>query len=102
VRQWKSGGLEVSTIDRYQGRDKRAIIISFVRSNVKGRVGRLLSDPRRLNVAMTRAKCKLIMVGSFSTLHKGSDMLRPVLDGIRTRSQILELPENALSCYNII
>jgi ATP-dependent exoDNAse (exonuclease V) beta subunit len=66
------------------------IILSFVRSNVKGRVGRLLEDFRRLNVALTRAKYKLIMVGSFSTLYRGSDVLKPVLDRVRKESRVVD------------
>ena len=77
-------GLELSTIDKYQGRDKDVIILSLVRSNDNGRVGRLLSDPRRLSVAVTRAKRKLIFVGSFSTLNLGSQALNPALDRIRS------------------
>ena len=88
------GGLEVSTIDRYQGRDKSVIVLSFVRSNEKGNVGRLLEDFRRLNVAVTRAKCKLIMIGSWSTLYSGSHVLRPVLDRLQSHGCVLELPQH--------
>jgi superfamily I DNA and/or RNA helicase len=48
---WKKAGLEISTIDRYQGRDKPTTILSFVRSNPEGKTGRLLQD-KRLNVAL--------------------------------------------------
>jgi DNA replication ATP-dependent helicase Dna2 len=92
--EWKRGGLEVSTIDRFQGRDKPVIIVSFVRSNTKGKVGKLLEDFRRLNVAVTRAKYKLIMVGSYSTLHKGSDVLKTVLDCLSHDNQVIQLPSN--------
>jgi DNA replication ATP-dependent helicase Dna2 len=97
----KNDGLELSTIDRYQGRDKEAIILSFVRSNPRGKAGRLLQDIRRLNVALTRAKCKLIMIGSFSTLSLGSDALKPILEQIDARSQRFLLPDNAVQCYDI-
>lgn len=100
LSRWKSCGLEMSTIDRYQGRDKDVIVLSFVRSNSKGKVGRLLSDFRRLNVAVTRAKCKLIMIGSYSTLHSGSDVLKPVLERVRGRGGVFQLPENATQCYS--
>jgi len=94
LRKWKGDGLEMSTIDRYQGRDKPVIILSFVRSNEKGRVGRLLGDFRRLNVAITRAKCKLVMIGSFSTLNAGSDVLQPVLTRVRKQGRVIELTED--------
>ncbi|XP_071369257.1 DNA replication ATP-dependent helicase/nuclease DNA2-like, partial [Centroberyx affinis] len=62
-------GVEVNTVDRYQGRDKSLIVLSFVRSTAEeGKLGELLKDWRRLNVAVTRAKHKLLMVGSASTL----------------------------------
>ena len=94
--RWRAAGLEASTIDRYQGRDKEVIVISFVRSNPKGKAGRLLEDFRRLNVAVSRAKCKLIMVGSYSTLHRGSEVLRPILDGLLKRNQVQHVPDSIL------
>ncbi|KAL7538364.1 hypothetical protein ACHAXR_008501 [Thalassiosira sp. AJA248-18] len=80
------------TIDRFQGRDKSAIIISLVRSNKEGKSGRLLQDFRRLNVAFSRAKQKMIVIGSFSTLQRGSDVMRPVLDSLRQRNWVYTLP----------
>lgn len=99
TEELKSKGLEFSTIDRYQGRDKPAIVLSLVRSNQNGKCGRLLEDFRRLNVAVSRAKHKLVIVGSFSTLTKGSDVLRPVLQKIKQRNQIVQLPQNATQSY---
>lgn len=60
--------VEVSTIDKYQGRDKECVIISLVRSNPDQQIGELLNDWQRLNVAFTRAKKKLIFVGSSGTV----------------------------------
>ena len=60
--------IEAHTVDKYQGRDKLVAFVSFVRSNRDGMVGELLKDWRRLNVGLTRAKTKLIMVGSRKTL----------------------------------
>lgn len=101
MASWKESGLEVSTIDRYQGRDKPVIVLSLVRSNREGQTGRLLQDKRRLNVAFTRAKAKLIIVGSFSTLTRGSPILRPLLNTLNEQGDRLLLPENALECYQI-
>ena len=60
--------IDIHTVDKYQGRDKDCIIVSLVRSNNAQNIGKLLRDWRRMNVAITRAKCKLIMIGSKSTL----------------------------------
>lgn len=62
--------VEIHTIDKYQGRDKDCILVSFVRSGETPRNNNssLLGDWHRINVALTRAKKKLIMVGSSRTL----------------------------------
>ncbi len=56
------------TADKYQGRDKRCIVVSLVRSNERREAGRLLADWQRLNVAVTRARHKLVLLGSGSTI----------------------------------
>ena len=61
--------VEINTVDKYQGRDKLCVIVSLVRSNAGGHVGDLLRDWRRVNVAVTRAKRKLILLGSKKTLN---------------------------------
>ena len=60
-------GLEIDSVDGFQGREKEAVVISLVRSNPKGEIG-FLGDIRRMNVAMTRARRKLLMVGDSATL----------------------------------
>jgi len=55
-------------VDKFQGRDKDCIIVSLVCSNQSNMIGELLKDWRRVNVAFTRAKKKLIVIGSLSTL----------------------------------
>lgn len=63
-------GLEIDTVDGFQGREKEAILLTMVRSNDQQEIG-FLRDTRRTNVAMTRARRCLIMVGDSATL--GSD-----------------------------
>jgi len=60
--------IEMHTADRFQGRDKEVVVLSLVRSNEACAIGELLRDWRRINVAFTRAKTKLLVVGSRSTL----------------------------------
>jgi ATP-dependent RNA/DNA helicase IGHMBP2 len=59
--------LEIDTVDGFQGREKEAILISLVRSNPECEIG-FLADTRRMNVALTRAKRKLILIGDSATL----------------------------------
>ena len=60
-------GLEIDTVDGFQGREKEAVVISLVRSNSKGDIG-FLADTRRMNVALTRARRKLIVIGDSATI----------------------------------
>ena len=57
----KNPFIEVSSVDNYQGREKDVIILSFVRSNTRSEIG-FLSDKRRINVSLTRAKKMVIIV----------------------------------------
>ena len=64
---WDGDELEIDTVDGFQGREKEAVLISCVRSNATGEIG-FLADARRMNVALTRARRKLIVVGDSATL----------------------------------
>ena len=59
--------IEIDSVDGFQGREKEAVIISMVRSNRDGEIG-FLSDIRRMNVALTRARRKLIVIGDSATI----------------------------------
>jgi len=60
-------GLEIGTVDGFQGREKEAILVDLVRSNDESAIG-FLADTRRMNVALTRAKRFLLVVGDGATL----------------------------------
>ncbi len=59
--------LSVGTVDSFQGQERDIIAITLTRSNPQGEIG-FLSDIRRMNVGMTRARRKLLLVGDSSTL----------------------------------
>lgn len=60
-------GMEIDSVDGFQGREKEAVLISLVRSNPQGEIG-FLQDVRRMNVAMTRARRRLLLIGDSATL----------------------------------
>ena len=86
--------LEIDTVDGFQGREKEAVVISTVRSNSKGEVG-FLSDSRRMNVALTRARRKLVVIGDSATL--GADPffedLLQWFESIGAYKSVWEMPE---------
>ncbi|XP_022251495.1 DNA replication ATP-dependent helicase/nuclease DNA2-like isoform X2 [Limulus polyphemus] len=92
--------LEVNTVDQYQGRDKEAVIFSCVRSNQENSSGEILHDARRLNVAITRAKHKLIIIGSKMTL-LFYEPFRQLLSALK-ECQLLDLPPEAHLTYKDI
>ena len=66
-----SSSYRISTIDSFQGQEQQNIIISLVRSNEENNIG-FLQDYRRMNVAITRAKERLFIIGDSATLAKDS------------------------------
>jgi len=101
--------IEVLTADKSQGRDKDVVLISLVRSNNNNvnnqgndngktedvGIGQLLNDVKRINVALTRAKKKLIIVGSRKTLSR-SDLLRRLWDLMHSNGWTMNLSEDYL------
>ena len=76
-------GIEVDTVDAFQGREAEAVLVSCVRSNAEGRLG-FLTDLRRMNVALTRAKVHAFVVGDSATLGG-----HPFYAGLIERAQAL-------------
>ncbi|TCD66888.1 Tripartite DNA replication factor [Steccherinum ochraceum] len=92
LQEWKD--IDILTADRSQGRDKDCIIISMVRSNDLTQIGDLMKDWRRMNVAFTRARSKLIIFGSRSTL-QAVPLLTEFFTLMNERGWILRLPKDA-------
>ncbi len=67
AKEMLPAGMRISTIDSFQGQEKENIILSLVRSNDDGDIG-FLKDYRRMNVAITRAKEKLFVIGDSATI----------------------------------
>ena len=84
-------GVEALTIDRAQGRDVDCVVLSFCRANEARDAGRLLADRRRLNVALTRARSKLVLVGHGETLTR-SPVLSQVLGVVLENGWMFHLP----------
>jgi len=91
--------LEINTVDKLQGMDRDCVIISMVRSNAQGVIGHLLHDRRRINVAVSRAKKKLIIIGSASTLAKGITTCE-LVEMMQARKWVLTLPPHAHHLYD--
>ena len=81
--------IEVHTVDGYQGREKEVIILSFVRSNKNHELG-FLTDLRRLNVSITRAKRKLIAIGDSETL-KEHDTYKRFIEFVKRYGRLIKL-----------
>ena len=100
LRRWlgtQYSEVEMHTADKFQGRDKEVVILSCVRSNDTGNIGELLKDWRRVNVALTRARSKMIIVGSKMTLAKSqNDVLERFVELVELKGWVLDLPQSAL------
>ena len=82
-----AGAVSVHTVDGSQGAEADVVVVSFVRSNPRGAIG-FLSDAKRLNVALTRPRRSLVMVGDADTLSKAGGAVGALLASMRTRGLI--------------
>ncbi|NIT58058.1 MAG: IGHMBP2 family helicase [Aliifodinibius sp.] len=88
-RKIDTDNLEIKSVDGFQGREKEVVIISLTRSNNDKRIG-FLEDVRRLNVSLTRAKRKLIVVGDSSTI-TSHEVYGQFVDYVRDKGKLVEL-----------
>jgi superfamily I DNA and/or RNA helicase len=82
---------EVDTVDGFQGREKEVVLISLVRSNDRGEIG-FLNEPRRFNVAVTRARRKAVVVGDADTVVRG-DVFGSFTQYVEESGRIVRLPD---------
>ena len=80
-------GIELGSVDGFQGREKEAVVVSLVRSNENGEVG-FLGEKRRLNVAMTRPKRQLCVIGDSETVGKGSKFLKRWMEHLEKEADL--------------
>ncbi|KAJ5554969.1 hypothetical protein N7461_003439 [Penicillium sp. DV-2018c] len=83
----KYPGLELGSVDGFQGREKEAVVVSLVRSNEEHEVG-FLGEKRRLNVAMTRPKRHLCICGDSETISRGSSFLKHWMDFLEENADL--------------
>lgn len=82
-------GFKINTVDGFQGREKEIIIISLVRANNKGEIG-FLKDYRRLNVALTRAKKQVVIVGNSKTI-KDEKLYKDLIEFVKEKGEYVKL-----------
>lgn len=98
--------VKIATVDAFQGSEREAIIVSFVRSNPQGFSGFLTfptEGPRRLNVALTRARRRCVLIGNFDTLRtraptkepaeSSADVYQALFEHLRERGHLKEARE---------
>ena len=90
IKYLENNEVEVNTVDGFQGREKDIIVMSFCKSKI-GRLGKFnknfIEDPTRLNVSITRARKKLIIIGNSKTL-KQSRKIEEIIQSIGQENTI--------------
>ena len=80
-RHLKIDEIEVDTVYSFQGKEKDVIVMSFCKSNIRHLVNRFIADPNQLNVSITRARKKLIIIGNSKTIGK-SRLISQLLESV--------------------
>ena len=84
--------LRVGTVDRFQGMEKEVIIISFVRNNAQNQIG-FAKDPRRVNVALSRAQQLLVIIGSTNNFGKKMPIYRNIIEQLEKDNRVINTME---------
>lgn len=92
------GKIDFNTVDGFQGQEKDIIIVSCVRAGPGVQSIGFLSDSRRLNVAITRARSSLFVLGHASTLARSDALWKRIVEGAQNTSYLLEVSQ----IYSII
>lgn len=78
----------IASIDAFQGREKDFLVMSCVRSNEQNKIG-FLNDARRMNVALTRAKYGLILVGDVNCLYQSDPLWKEYIDALKSNNCVI-------------
>jgi len=93
-RELSSAPVDINTVDQFQGKDRDVILYSCTRSRLEGKQevsmkkNEVLADLRRLNVAVTRAKCKLALFGDAACLRREYDTFRSLFEALTEENVI--------------
>jgi len=92
---------DIQSVDGFEGQERDVVILSLVRSNDPGLIG-FLNDAKRVNVAVSRAKKLLVVVGDMETVVRGgSDLFGPIVSRIEARGLIIEPGAIVLACSKL-
>jgi len=96
-----SGGpIQIDTIDRFQGSDRQLILMGFVHSPSDSKLGAIVRDWRRINVALTRSKSKLILIASARALRcSKSQILEDLLALLQRKGWVVDVQNEDAAEY---
>ena len=90
------GKVDFNTVDGFQGQEKDVIILSCVRAGPGVQSIGFLGDQRRLNVAITRARASLFILGHAATLERSDDMWKAIVQDARSTSRLLDVRSHSV------
>ena len=85
------GKVDFNTVDGFQGQEKDIIILSCVRAGPRVQSIGFLADQRRLNVAITRSRASLFILGHAATLERSDEMWKEIVRDARSTSRLLNV-----------